>query len=193
MEANTIIEVNGINYLITQKVVYNKTNYYMVAEMQGQKIVNSYGLIKEVLRDGKVIVDKVVDEKEQIQVYKLLIRDFSKDIEKVNLKNFIPIGEIVKIKDRDFALLDYIPMAKKMYMVFLTTSKPDFCKLTFALVVASITYLLSAAIALPVITNAIKAPSAKLLFNIFLDIKIYAFFLKIFYLLQNVVLSYDIL
>ncbi len=124
MDANTIIELNGLDYIITQKVVYNKTNYYMVAELKDQKVQNTFGLLRERVQNGKVLLDSVEEKNEQLAVYKLLIKDLCKDIEKVDLKNFIQLGEIVTINKREYALLDYIPMAKKIYMVFMTISKP---------------------------------------------------------------------
>ena len=124
MDINSIIEVDGADYLITQKVIYNKSNYYMLAGLNGDKINNTFGVVREYNKNGKTVVTTKLDKDEQLQVYKLLIQDLNSEIEKIDTSEFIAVGTPVDIEGEEFYLMDYIPMAGKIFMVCSTLEQP---------------------------------------------------------------------
>lgn len=123
MEINTIVEVNKNNYLLTQKVEYNNTNYFMaVAVNENAKMLDKYGIFKEIQQEDKILVDIIRDADEKKAVYELLVKDFNSNFLKDN--NSMAIGQIVVMKNRNFALLDYIPFEGMIFIVFVSVEKP---------------------------------------------------------------------
>lgn len=123
MEINTIIEVNKNNYLLTQKVEYNNTNYFMaVAVNENAEMLDKYGIFKEIQQEDKILVDIIRDADEKKAVYELLVKDFNSNFLKDN--NSMAIGQIVVMKNRNFALLDYIPFEGMIFVVFVSVEKP---------------------------------------------------------------------
>ena len=123
MEINTIITINKNNYLLTQKVNYNNTEYFMaIAVDEKDQLLHKYGIFKEVEKDSKKLVDLVRDPKEKKAVYELLAKDFNTEVLKD--KDLMPVGQLVSMKNRQFVLLDYIPYNESIYMVFITIEKP---------------------------------------------------------------------
>lgn len=123
MEINTIVEVNKNNYLLTQKVEYNNTNYFMaVAVNENAKMLDKYGIFKEIQQEDKILVDIIRDADEKKAVYELLVKDFNSNFLKEN--NSMAIGQIVVMKNRNFALLDYIPFEGMIFVVFVSVEKP---------------------------------------------------------------------
>lgn len=123
MEINTIVEVNKNNYLLTQKVEYNNTNYFMaVAVNENAEMLDKYGIFKEIQQEDKILVDIIRDADEKKAVYELLVKDFNSNFLKDN--NSMAIGQIVAMKNRNFALLDYIPFEGMIFVVFVSVEKP---------------------------------------------------------------------
>lgn len=123
MEINTIVEVNKNNYLLTQKVEYNNTNYFMaVAVNENAKMLDKYGIFKEIQQEDKILVDIIRDADEKKAVYELLVKDFNSNFLKDNKS--MAIGQIVVMKNRNFALLDYIPFEGMIFVVFVSVEKP---------------------------------------------------------------------
>ena len=123
MEINTIVEVNKNNYLLTQKVEYNNTNYFMaVAVNENAEMLDKYGIFKEIQQEDKILVDIIRDADEKKAVYELLVKDFNSNFLKDN--NSMAIGQIVVMKNRNFALLDYIPFEGMIFVVFVSVEKP---------------------------------------------------------------------
>ena len=124
MEANTIIKLNGKNYLLTQQAIVNGSNYYMACEVDdGNIIKQKYGIFRERINEkGETLFSLVQDEKEKIAVYKLFIEDVIREME--TDPNFLSVGSIVNMKRRQFALIDYIPYEAELFAIFTTLDKP---------------------------------------------------------------------
>lgn len=122
MDSNTVVTLQGKDYLLTQKVFYNGHNYFMAGEIEGSKMLNTYGVLKESVVNGQTILSSVEDEKELAQVYAMLTSDLLDETEK--LEKRIPAGAYVDVDGREYIVMDYIPYDGRQYMVLMTSGKP---------------------------------------------------------------------
>ena len=122
MDVNTVVTLDGKDYLLTQKTQYNGYNYYMAGRIEGNKMLNTYGVFKETNVNGKTILSSVDEENELTAVYALLTRDLLEETEK--LENRIAIGSFVDLDGKEYIVLDYIPYEENQYMILVTSTKP---------------------------------------------------------------------
>ena len=126
MDINSMITLkDGQNYLLTQKTEYNGAKYFLAVGCNDKGILQKkYGVIREVIENGKTFAEFVQDSEKETKraVLELFAIDFAKEVERD--AKFLQVGQIVGMNGRDFALLDFIPMYGNLYGIFMTITKP---------------------------------------------------------------------
>ena len=124
MELNEIVTLGNERYLLTQRIVYDKHYYYMATLLNAEgTFAGKFGVMKELRSKGERYLQPLTEEKELQIVYAMLIDDFNKIVQEEN-KDFMEVGQVVDIEDREYALISYVAYEGLVYMIFMTLDKP---------------------------------------------------------------------